>query len=246
MVHGLPDWGLVGPKQATYGLDDLGELAARLDCPTVWDRRGDVIFQDSFEMGLGKINIVEVGAGAAHHITCQNVWHGDYALELIIGGEELLHQTQIAWVMPQPSISNYGWEVWFSMAQNITYFVVGFILQRAPNFYNAGIRYDHVNKRLEYGDADGTWHLVTDNFDLYEYVKPVHYLKMVANWNTQEYMRVIADDMSYSLRGNYMPTGAWVGANYLEPLIQIIGSWGHTPTITIDNLIFTENEPEEP
>lgn len=30
MPHGTPDWGLVGPKTTTYGVDDLGEHAVRM------------------------------------------------------------------------------------------------------------------------------------------------------------------------------------------------------------------------
>ena len=48
MPHGTPDWGLVGPKTTTYGMDDEGEAAVRLGSPHFFDRRGDVLLLTDF------------------------------------------------------------------------------------------------------------------------------------------------------------------------------------------------------
>lgn len=53
MPHGTPDWGLVGPISIMYGLDDLAEHAARLRAVPSWDRKGHVVFSDSFREGTG-------------------------------------------------------------------------------------------------------------------------------------------------------------------------------------------------
>jgi len=63
MAHGTPDWGVTASKKTIYSLHDMGELAVRLGSIVSFDRRGDVIFSDSFQNGLGKVYASGVGAG---------------------------------------------------------------------------------------------------------------------------------------------------------------------------------------
>lgn len=243
MAHGLPDWGLVGPKQTTYGLDDVGELAARLGSPVVWDRRGDVIFMDNFENGLGKIIVTPFGTGANYNLTCGNVWHGAYALELTAGNDGPFHGVHVVWFTPLPYTSNMGWEIWFSVTEDVSIILLGFIWYENPTLCTAAIRYDHVNKVLEYGDAAGIWQTVAAGIDLLEHPKPIHMLKLVACPTTQQYVRVILDDVQYSLSGYTMPVAAYAGQDYLTSVMYYQGVLGENPKIVIDNAIFTENEP---
>ncbi|GAH91125.1 unnamed protein product, partial [marine sediment metagenome] len=59
MPHGGPDWGTVGPVSMVHTLEDAGELAARLGSIDIFDRRGNIIWVDSF----GDACIKWVGAG---------------------------------------------------------------------------------------------------------------------------------------------------------------------------------------
>ena len=51
MAHGAPDWFGTTPQGMVHRVADLAELAARLGSPDVFDRRGNVLFMDSFENG---------------------------------------------------------------------------------------------------------------------------------------------------------------------------------------------------
>jgi hypothetical protein len=51
MAHGAQDWLGATPISLVHRLDDMGELAVRLNSPYVMDRRGDVIHMTSFDGG---------------------------------------------------------------------------------------------------------------------------------------------------------------------------------------------------
>lgn len=243
MAHGLPDWGLVGPRTTTYGLDDMGELAVRLGSPVVWDRRGDVIFYDNYENGLGRVQITEVGLSAAHNITCYNVWHGDYALELIVGDDDPVSYTLLSYELPRPNPSGLGFEVWFSMADHIEIFQMSFRWMEAPFYYVAGIRYDHPNQLVQYLNQANVWTTILTGFVLRECNKPVHNMKLVSNVSARQYNRLIIDNVTYDMTGLQDGRFAYAGQGYLDLHIYITSESGFHPTITLDNIIFTENEP---
>jgi len=54
VAHGTPDWGVTAGARTVYQMTDLGELAVRLGSIVTHDRRGDVIFLEDFEEGMGR------------------------------------------------------------------------------------------------------------------------------------------------------------------------------------------------
>jgi hypothetical protein len=58
------DWGGVYPSQTTHPLFDMGELAARLGALVTYDRRGGVIWQNGFDLGLDSFGTNTVKTGS--------------------------------------------------------------------------------------------------------------------------------------------------------------------------------------
>jgi len=54
MPRGAPDWGEYAEQDLLIRTFDLGELAARLGCPSILERGGTVIFMDNFQDGYSK------------------------------------------------------------------------------------------------------------------------------------------------------------------------------------------------
>ncbi|GAI90305.1 unnamed protein product, partial [marine sediment metagenome] len=107
MPHGTPDWGLVGPKDTVYGLDDLGEHAVRLGTPHLWDRRGDVIWMSDFREGLGDVGtFVGPGAGGSVVLHTEYARQGAYCVQLTTDKDDeiaFLHK-----YLPFPVYSSEG------------------------------------------------------------------------------------------------------------------------------------------
>ena len=65
MPHGRPDWYNITPLVKVHASEDVNEGAVRLGTISVYDRRGNVVFQDTFQNGLGYWDETEViGSGS--------------------------------------------------------------------------------------------------------------------------------------------------------------------------------------
>ena len=49
-----PDFGITDTVQAKSIITDMGELAARLGAPNVFDRLGSIVWYDDFQYGLSR------------------------------------------------------------------------------------------------------------------------------------------------------------------------------------------------
>ena len=249
MPHGLPDWGLVGPKDITYGLDGMGELAARLGSPTVWDRRGDVIFFDNYEDGMGKVTVGQFGTGAHVALTCEDAWHGAFALKTVAASVPLdpagRHTIHLSYPMPRPNVSNLGFEIWFGMHQYTERVGVYMAWYTTTATIEAGVRYwnDGPPYMFQYESAPDIWTDIVVVPKLREYGKPIHMMKLVCNLVDKVYIRAILDDVCYPLPGLTVPTKPFLFAPSLVPLFEHTSIRDNTSIVVVDNLVITQNEP---
>jgi len=75
MPRGYPDWGRIRKEVGIAAIGDLGELAVRLGASVVWDRRGDVVLVDSFDLGLAPWDISNLTLTASHELSCESAQH---------------------------------------------------------------------------------------------------------------------------------------------------------------------------
>ena len=242
MAHGKPDWGLVGPKYTTYGLDDLGEAVVRLDSPVAWDRRGDVIKMVDFECGLGDGLIQTSGAGGTYHRSTGHTWHGAYSLELV-AGSDLARSAQFLVFMPRPSQGGLGYELWVTSHNDVEYQIMTYDYFYQNNRYSAGIRFINATNEFQYYDAAGAY-VTFVTLPVYININYVfHIWKLVYNVSDGVYNRFILDGFSYPLTN--------IPVNIVTPLVgervatqfQVTANGGTNPNCFLDNLIFTQNEP---
>lgn len=242
MAHGTPDWGLLGPKTVTYGLDDMGELAARLDSPVIWDRRGDVILLDSFEAGLGLCHITTVNPGDYYRRTTEASRHGGLALLLHADGLDTSY-ARVEWFVGLPGNLQVGFELSFGARYGYEALYWQLIWFDGTNFSTAEIRYIRATRDLEYLDAAGNYQTLHAALDLYVLLMPAHVFKLVVDFDTGHYVRLIMGhhtfDMSaYALR---------VAASPLYPVLLarfwIDGEVGEGGEAIVDRVILTQNEP---
>jgi len=154
MPHGTPDWGLVGPKQTIYGLDDLGEHAVRAGSPHLWDRRGDVYHQTNFSEGLEVWRRVIGAAGDTVILYTGVVRHGAFSVQLT-PGSPAVHQAGLINHFPIPRLSGIGLEYSFSTDDGHKYWYWGITQRRQLDEYEASVRFDVENELLEYLCDDG-------------------------------------------------------------------------------------------
>ena len=242
MVHGLPDWGLRGPKSTTYGLDDLGEAVARLGSPVVWDRRGDVVVLEGFEGGGGTWYSLTAGAGASTHRTCGGAHTGAYGVELMAGSNGLRYGC-VYLVSPALVLGPCGFEAWFGVAEETSSIRLAMTYYTGTRRYSASLDYIHADGGLWLATQDVPFVRIGEVTPLYERYGPRHVAKLVADFSMGTYERVILDDVTYSVHGiPFHDAGDPLNAQFTAALYHY-GNAGENPAIVADDLILTQNEP---
>jgi len=242
MVHGLPDWGLRGPKATTYGLDDLGEAVVRLGSPVVWDRRGDVVVLEDFEGSAATYVSYGHGAGNAHHRSCAMAHNGAFGLSLI-AGSNLEQDAGVELTAPCLVAGPCGFEGWFSVHPDLEWVELSILYYDGTMLYRASLQYHHDLETLGVWVDGGVEVTIDDDVALYWGVGCNHVMKIVGDFATHEYVRGILDNHAYNLQGIpifHMGVGfdPFVTARLVNH-----GVVTTNPEIFVDDLILTQNEP---
>jgi len=242
MPHGTPDWGLVGPKRTVYGLDDLGEHAVRLGSVALWDRRGDVIWATDFSEGLNGVGREVLMGVALPTLFCGDARQGAFCVQATVGpaaGE----WAGILKRFPFPMVSGMGWEISHNLHAHILYARMRIILRTVVATYEAGIQYDVPANELQYYDAGGLWPPFATGLNLYSGGELQHTTKMVIDSTTMRYVRVIADDVEYSLAGIPINSAGGGGTRHARVSARVYNRDDLLVYYHVDSAIVTHNEP---
>lgn len=242
MAHGKPDWGLVGPKQTIYGLDDVGEAAARLGSPVIWDRRGDVVLMDSFEHGTCQSATTVFGAGDNYHLLCGASRHGGHSLRYYLAGAAG-SQGQTQWTICSTGQMVNGFELSFGWVDTIA--SVGLVLQYhdGVNVHEARATYWPVGGVLAYRDALNVDILIQGGLGLTPLADPIHVFKIVADFDVNEYVRVILDENTWTLPGIALRDFGGATGPYVNAYVTVVQTLAATGAFIMDRTIVTQNEP---
>lgn len=242
MPHGTPDWGLVGPKRTVYGLDDLGEHAARTGSPNLFDRGGDVVSLTDFSEGIGEWRAELSGLLAAYSLETEHSRTGPYCIGLTAGstGNQYAHLIKYL-ALPSPSALGLEWT--FTVDADTWYWAGSLQWYDGTNTWLAIVYYDRTLGTLRYY-SDMGWIV---NFatvgQLRQLTLASHTIKMVVDMVEHEYVRVILNETVYPLPGIAVWT---LGSGVLSSLVAIVehhGPGACNPLAYVDSVIMTQNEP---
>jgi len=248
MPHGTPDWGLVGPKTTTYGLDDLGEHAVRLKSPHLWDRRGDVVIIDTFEHGLAQAVQHLDGLNAAIVLMGGEAWHGAFCAKLTTGsgdtraaGLEYPHGRCVG--------SPLGIEFTFTpftplaVDEGTTAYWYWEIFQRTLGMdYRGCVRYDLRGQTLEYQDIGGGWVEFANGLEETRATDVWHTGKLVVDYINRLYVRFILNDHQWNLPGIPVWHNPGGGRTHITWVARLYGQAGENQSALLDAVICTQND----
>lgn len=242
MAHGTRDWGLVGPKVTTYGLDDLGEHAVRLGSIVSFDRRGDVIWMDDFEEGTAKWRLQAIGAGAALVLDCTYARSSPFCLKITTPSDFDFHITPY-FDLPVPVLGRIGVEASFANQLGLADFEIRGTFYTAAWTYQYYLRYRFQENDLAIQDNTPAYVIVQDNLNLFAGPNVFHTMKLVFDVLNHTYVSYIIDSFSGDLIA-YLPNRAVAGADrYLQIGLRVTGENLQNRIMRIDDVIVTQNEP---
>ena len=242
MGHGYPPWSGIS-KNTVFSLPiDMAELAARLGSIVTFDRRGDVIWLDSFQDGLVHVDPSGHDAPVATVLSSVRARTGAYSAKMVAGpGAE--NWGEIYTAVAYPAASNFGYEVSFTAHSDINYVQIflGVVLDDVA--YEGWIRYYPLTEVLQYRQSDGTYIEFGTGIDLSEDDHLFHTAKLVVDGSNYRYLRFLLDSHPYDLSAHDLYTQELVAQPAIVTYIRVVPIAGGSPTVYADDLIITQNEP---
>jgi len=233
---------LTDPEDVFGNAHHLGvaELCARLGCISTFERNGNVFFMESFEEGtLNKWENYAVHQDSEVSISSDRARTGYNSCKLTAGGVPaawagLYHYHSV------PVINRIGYEVSFTMSADISNILFGIIIFDGTLIHFGMIRYYRPSDKLQYYDPLKNWQDIA-TIDLKNYDYLFHTLKFVIDTSTKKILRVVLNNIKYTLNADYR-TEASTDAAYTKYIIQLWSDGEHTQSVYIDDVILTYNE----
>lgn len=242
MGHGTPDWWGSEPSETIYGVQDVGELAARLGSIDTHDRLGNVVWLSGFEDGIVGFTTATSGTSAAVELSTATARSGAYSCKLT-AGSTVSKLAGIVKNIPYPVLSKFGGEVAFTWSISIDFLLLDIWLYDGTNYTVFEIKFDETLGKIYYYNAAGGYTEIVALPAWATNTKLFHIAKLVVDLDARKYVRLIVDGNLYSLAGISAYTTASAVEPYLIFAIYNVGPGATNPALYVDNMIITQNEP---
>jgi len=243
MPRGQPDYGPLAPKTATASVSDMGEIAARLGSPVVYDKRGDVVFYDDFEDPVLKWRLTGAVPGGYVRHDSTSVRSGAQALRFYVpgSGNDNISVYRGIGVLASKSL---GLEFSFSYLRTNCHFRVALIYYDGENIHQAEVKIDASALDLSVYNSAAGWTQVASWGALYGSEMLFHTVKMVVDFDTDKYKRLLFGPDEYDVSTVAVLTDTNTTAPHINirPLLATLDSAvGYL--IGLDDVILTQEEP---
>jgi len=242
MSHGTPDWGRTSGLKTTYPMTDLGELAARLGSPITFDRRGDVVFFDSFEDGLSQWAPTHDTHGTTVTPSGQYSRTGGFSVEVALAGNANAYAS-LPRRQPTPVAGKLGVEYSATALSLAGKLLIELYVYDGSVAHEFSLNYDSDADALSIRTPAGAYTTIATGVNLYSTPGLFHTLKLVVDIENDAYVRAIVDSTTYDLSayGPRLDANSTTPHTYLAVWVYNDVAVAHT--VWLDDLIFTQNEP---
>lgn len=242
MPHGQPDYGMYAPQETIAGLADMGELAVRLGSIVTFDRLGDVIDWDDFEGSAAKWNIVPSGDGAGAVISPVRAKSGSFCF-MLTSGKTLDHNVGIYRFLAYPVLSRMGLEFSYGSRAAAGGWEMVLHLRHDSAGYLALLSYTYATRELVIAHGAVGVALIDTLTDYASLVYGFHTVKIVADFVTKKYVRLIFDDNVYDLSDYDLRLVGAAAPDFLSAVFIHTGDLIDNWDLHLDDYILTQNEP---
>jgi len=242
VAHGQQDYGMYAQKKTTYGLSDMGELAARLGSIVTFDRRGDVVSLEDFEYGITNWESVGTVGYTATWSAAESLSKGVSYKAVAPDGAATYALIRRYYSLPVNS--RLGVEFAFLPDSKTEFVFVRSIIYDGTTYYQAKVYYSWDDSAIQYYNSAGARVDLATNVTLRRDGKCWHRLKMVIDLTTSKYVRCILDNVEYPMGDLGVQSGASATAPAIITELQhSVSAPGEAVTVHFDNVIWTQNEP---
>lgn len=242
MVHTLPPWTTKYRMVKIFGQIDSGELAARLGALSTMDRRGNLIFYDDFNETALHWDTLADGTGASIELNTNYAWIGDKSIKLVTG--DATDDTTYLRKTFAPTLDRkIGIEVHIQTPPDGLEFWLIFYGFDGTTRYQGLLTYDAKNDNLNLDYGAGSTVKLGDTIDTLWTHRLWEILKVVFDWETMKYVRVIHNDTEYDVSMYSLQTQASARLPHLSVHLYAVSTANANATMYLDGFILTQNEP---
>ncbi len=238
----LPDWSKYQPGSVRFALEDLGEHAVRLGSQVSFDRRGEVLWQDHIAYGLAPYETLTSGTGASVKVSSDYTLQSGYALKLT-GGSDSDRNANVYKFFNLPDVTRWGAEVAFAFLTDYDVFRLFLRYYDGVKFYQASAYLDFTNGEIQIRVPTLGNIKIDDLENTYRQGGIFHTLKLVGDFETNKYVRLIYDNTEYDLSAYdlYYSSIPLEVCQYI--FFSLVSRSGQNDYCHVGRCIITGNEP---
>jgi len=242
MSRGAPDYSNVRAYGPLHRLDDMAELAARLGCPTIYDRPGNVVWMQSFESGLQGSFFSTAGAGSSGSLVSSRSIHGAFCIELDPGNVagNYAEWRSLVYFFP---VGKTGFEVSLSPDTDFEEIWLYALAYDSNYLYRSVITYYPATGNWDVYDEDGVDQTVLTGVKLQQGPTAWHPFKLVIDTENEKYVRFQIDQHVVDLSSYGLNKTADTSLGQLVVGVTVFGDADTHAACCLDRFIVTQNEP---
>ena len=229
------------PYSSRFSTHDMGELAVRLGSPVTFDRRGEVIWMDVCDRGLSPYSPTGSGVGNSVRLSTRYPMHGCYVLELTAGSDAAV-TSGVTKAMSNVAMLRCGLEVGFWLASLNEFLWISLRRYDGVLMHEAQVRLYATDEKLCYKDAAGNPVTLASVGGVDNPSAVYHHIKLVADFELNQYVRVQYNDQEFDLGGVPIYTLAAGDISQYRIYIMLLGRVAYNDRAYLSHVIVTGNE----
>lgn len=237
-----PDFGISDTVQTKSIITDMGELAARLGAPNVFDRMGNLVWFEQFKYGLGNWTLATTGNGVTPVLVAYPYLYKPHAVKLA-GTSGSSGTSTITATLHLPYESALGIEFAFNPDFRATEIEFYGNLYTGTNYYAFGISFRLKAGTIRVYKQGGGYNTVYE--DVLGYVKTdnFHVVKLVMDMENGLYKRLMFGTLDIDVKDISFHKGTSSTKPSLTFLIRLESTTDYDESAIIDNIVITLDEP---
>ena len=220
----------------------MAELATRLGSVATFDKRGDVIWMDDFESGVERWKYEEDVAGGSLVWSPYRAKSGAFSAALTPPPQQY-KQAYMSHYFNISVLSKMGFEFSWVNTSHPYWLGLKISLYDRTYLHQPEILCYPGEAHIDYRDENSNMQYLTTNFTFRDHPWVFHTIKLVLDFTTKKYLRLIADDTEFDMSTFQYPLEASSYAPHGWMTIFVASYNATPPTYYIDSAIITTNEP---
>lgn len=244
MARGAPDYSNVKVGEYSIRLDDMGELAARLGSPLIYDRGGEIVLMDTFKHGLSGWNSEATGTGASVSLTT-DYWQTDSFSAKLMGGSDGTRRGSLYRNVALTNMDSIATEVRVIITEDVETFEIDIILYDGTTRYWTVLDYKVSTDELRIMDENNAMQAISGASSPNTQSYTFNFMKLVLDWENKTYHKVLFNGYKYDVSDYVISNDIDATAPRVQILVRTISTATKNGYTIVDNIIVTRGEKKD-